>query len=322
MPADNEDNKLARGGNYEDLNHKGIKGIKVMKVSPKKEVIKENKISEQPIVNFSENELPTLQPKSTKSESKEIRIKCPHCSKGLYIKRDTDRCIYCKERLEENLVVGLFLRSEELEREKIRQQELLIANQAALKQSNGVYNANRQKTVKPTKKSSGSAWGCITFLILPFLFAIYSAYFHESDSDSSADYGFADLNNTDSNAIPKPTAEQLDSLYLTLSDMSSAFSDVGITYQVLEETGTVIMSIDTSVPFGEVLQSTLNNKSTDNALIWDIGVGSFNDVSTRVSINTGFIFNFIYVFNSDTSNIIYSVAGNQVIRDEFYNYKY
>jgi hypothetical protein len=53
-----------------DKTPNGIKGVKVMKVSPKQVLVEENK-------------------ETGKGISNELHIQCPHCNKELYIKRDT-----------------------------------------------------------------------------------------------------------------------------------------------------------------------------------------------------------------------------------------
>ena len=262
--------------------------IKVMKVSPKKEVNKENKVSEQPIVNFSENELPTLQPKSAKSESKEIRVKCPHCSKELYIKRDTEQCIYCKEPISKDLVVGLFLRSEELERQKIKKQQL--QEQQQLQQ----YKQSKQA---PKKKSNGNIVFLFVLLTLSVPLYIYNGTL--SDSDYSSQYTKNEL-----------SSSELNSLNVGLLAISTELVKSGMSYQILDKEGNVAIKIDSTSDYGKVLKSILGKTDQGSIDLWYITKASYDHIANLTSNYVGIDIKFIFIFDSDFSNVIYTVVGD------------
>lgn len=270
---------------------KEIKKLKVMKVSPKKEVNKENKEnkgSEQPIVNFSENELPTLQPKSAKSESKEIRVKCPHCSKELYIKRDTEQCIYCKEPISKDLVVGLFLRSEELERQKIKKQQL--QEQQQLQQ----YKQSKQA---PKKKSNGNIVFLFVLLTLSVPLYIYNGTL--SDSDYSSQYTKNEL-----------SSSELNSLNVGLLAISTELVKSGMSYQILDKEGNVAIKIDSTSDYGKVLKSILGKTDQGSIDLWYITKASYDHIANLTSNYVGIDIKFIFIFDSDFSNVIYTVVGD------------
>ena len=277
--------------------------IKVMKVSPKKEVNKENKVSEQPIVNFSENELPTLQPKSAKSESKEIRVKCPHCSKELYIKRDTEQCIYCKEPISKDLVVGLFLRSEELERQKIKKQQLQEQQQLQQQQlqqqqlQQQQLQQYKQSKQAPKKKSNGNIVFLFVLLTLSVPLYIYNGTL--SDSDYSSQYTKNEL-----------SSSELNSLNVGLLAISTELVKSGMSYQILDKEGNVAIKIDSTSDYGKVLKSILGKTDQGSIDLWYITKASYDHIANLTSNYVGIDIKFIFIFDSDFSNVIYTVVGD------------
>lgn len=306
MPADNEDNSdIEVNSDYVKRNKR-----KVMELAQKKE----SKVEEQSNVNFNDNGLPTLQPKSLKSDSKEIMVKCPHCSKELYINRGMRECVYCKEPLSEDLIASLFLHSEELERENIskqksrKQQEQLIQQQIQRQNQLQQNNNNNNNKPHPLKMILG-------LMVLFFFF--YAFNFVGDSSDSTYD---SDSYSTSEFISSSHSTNELTLLNQYLTGKSGAYSSVGLSYEILEDQSTVLMVIDSSTDFGyAVINLLLDPELASVKYIQDQATTTLDSIANEACNYAGYNFTFSFVLDTDRSNILYSVVGGEVIENDFYN---
>lgn len=303
MPADNEDNLESKENNdYVERNKRKIKELAQKK---------ESKAEEQANVNFIDNGLPTLQPKSFKSDIKEINAKCPHCSKDIYIKRGMRECVYCKEPLSEDLIASLFLRSEELERENIskqkkrKQQEQLLQQQT---QRNNQLQQNNSNKPHPLK---------MIFGLMVLFFFFYAFNFVDDSSDSTYE---SDSYSTSEFIPTSPSEDELTLLNEYLIGKSGAYSSVGLSYEISDDQSTVLMVIGSATDFGYAVTSLLLDPELASVkYVQDQATTTLDSIANEACNYAGYNFTFSFVLDNDRSNVIYSVVGGEVIENDFYN---
>lgn len=273
--------------------YKTNKGVKVMKVNSKKEVIKEKKISEQPEY---ENDV-----------TKELHIQCPHCNKELYIKRDTYQCLYCKDYLDEVFVRNLFLPFEELDIEKINKQSKVNTPNFKKSVDNKALPKRPERWVKK-------------LLILCSIFSCIYFYIKVSDDGYMS---IDELSNPYSNIETDITPENFNNAYLIATALNTLFYDEsvvsgmdlysGLDYLLYTGNRDVVIHIDSTSDYGVRLITIFNPAKLNTTVAKKEATLSFDRIANGVSSSVGYDVKFTYIFDSDYSNVIYSVIGDHEV---------